>query len=162
MFSKEEITASSPAEEELDEYRTMPMQRKLNEDTEKEEIFELSKPFIDEEEEEEVDVSGQEEDIFDLDDGSFLGKVDEDIEVPDVSLGDELGDVREAAETESGPIIELTDEDNVSGLSADEGVHQIDLDAGEQTATIPIRLIIPKNKDEVKINLNLQLHFKRK
>jgi small GTP-binding protein len=164
MFSKEEITASSPAEEEdLDEYRTMPMQRKLNEDTEKEEIFELSKPFIDEEEEaaeEEVDVSGQEEDIFDLDDGSLLGKVDEDIEVPDVSLGDELGDEKEAAETESGPIIELTDEDKISGVSAAERVHQIDLEAGEQTATI--HLVIPKDKDEVKVNLNLQLHFKRK
>ncbi len=159
MFSKEEITASSPAEEDLDQYRTMPMQRKLNEDTEKEEIFELSKPFIDEEEE--AAVSGQEEDIFDLDDGSFLGKVDEDIEIPDVSLVDELEDEREAAETESGPIIELTDEDKAPpGVSAGERVHQIHLDAGEQAATIPIRLIIPKGRDEVRINLNLKLHFK--
>lgn len=162
MFSKEEITASSPPEEEdLDEYRTMPMQRRHNEDTEKEEIFELSKPYI--EEEEEVVNPAQEEDIFDLDDGSLMGKMDEDIEVPDVSLGAELGveDEKEEIESYQESLIELTDDDQAADVSVSDRVHEIDLEIGKQTTTIPIRLSIPKDLDQVEINLKLKLHLKK-
>lgn len=150
-------------------------------DTEKEEIFELSTSMADDSEPLTTNAYRKEDDIFDLSDESRVEYSGEELEVPEVILKDELGDdeketravdlaqverkketkkVRQVGTRQAGIAKEyqLKRED----VLAESPAAPIPGDAGTIDANVPIHIKIPEDKDEIKINLNLQIVIKKK
>jgi mutual gliding-motility protein MglA len=164
MFSREEVTAAAPKQEEPRKpapAKPAPTSAKestseIMADTEEEEIFELSSPMS-AHPEAEFEMLGEDE-IFNLTDSHELPSdepeielVDSDIEVPDLSFDLE----EQKSKPENGltpiPVRRAPDETaelaiNISGDSAD----------------VPIRLQIPEGSQEIHVNLRLTLTIKKK
>lgn len=159
MFSREEATDTVTAPKNV---RGIKMEAKnfdkSDEDTEKEDLFELENVIMEEEpvkvgdfqEEEQGERAEQDGDIFNLEDESIVETESGDLEIPEANLNDELGDLKEEEqeavplEESSGEHITLTPE-----MEKDESIE------------IPINIRIPEDKDEIKINLNLKIVIKK-
>lgn len=188
MFSREEATDTIIAPKE----RVKPIRTEIEnldkEDTEKEELFELSSP-VDEEPLKTNDFPQveQEEEIFNLDDDNIMmgdstgGGVGE-FEIPDANLQDELG----VAKDETGDLEPEFEESAPISLTADmvemeelnvqpappaptpqpaspaQPVQVTAAVSTENTVDIPLTIHVPEDKDEIKINLNLQIVIKKK
>ncbi|MCP5046794.1 MAG: hypothetical protein GY940_06460 [bacterium] len=167
-------------------------------DTEREDIFELSSPMPDEMPDEPMKTNAypkrpapKDDEIFNLGDESRFQEEPEpgesgehDLEVPEVSLSDELGDSRDVKETtgSGAPImlenshpdpaslpdlhsINLDDEDDKHDDDVEEIGREYQLEANDLVAggvEVPIHIDIPEDKDEIKINLNLHIVIKKK
>ena len=166
MFSREEATDTIIAPRSAKIIRNEPeIHNKANEDTEKEELFELSSPMEDESlktnDYQPSIVHEAEEEIFNLGDDSILGGDDDLLEVPDANLKDELGiekDERDYPLSQPSHIAE-NDYEPVS-LSSEMDVEINAENAGEKgdkTVNIPLNIKIPEGKDEIKIDINLRI-----
>lgn len=189
MFSRDEVTDDSISKDSKTQkkpvkkdasHETIELEDPHSKsDTEKEEIFELevqlplssepmkTQPFpipkkIKKKEEKE------EEEIFDLDDESrFEG---ESLDVPEDILADELGGhEKEKAEpvkkekpgkVEAAKILEH-EEDEIEEIGKEFEIAP-DKEMEVNVPNIPINIKIPEDKDEIKINLNLQIVIKKK
>ena len=86
MFSREEITSSTPKPEEKKVAFSEPVDGEKAGDTDKEEIFELSSPMVDAEDSLKP---AAEDDIFNLEDAQEIKNEKSDIEIPDAIFADE-------------------------------------------------------------------------
>ncbi len=170
MFSREEATdtiiaakKAKAVKKEVDSF-----DKQNNEDTEKEDLFELSGPEQDDSLRT-VDYKPgvQDEEVFQLGDDNILDEVGsgDSLEIPDVNLKDELGDIKEEQQ-ESEPSQDLSDEPvalTPEMESKDEQVVYAKPSTDtDKSVEIPVNIQIPKDKDEIKINLNLQIVIKKK
>ena len=147
MFSREEITSSTPKPEE----KNIALKNLVEEipvaDTEAEEVFELSSPMVDAEDS--MKAPG-EEDIFNLEDAQELKNEKSDIEIPEMNLADE-----EQKDTTTVNVVAIkTDEDT--------GERPLPAPAAARTIDLPVTLEIPDDFQGVKINLNLKITLKKK
>lgn len=169
MFSREEATDTIVAPRKSIKVEPPGAEvNRANEDTEKEELFELSSPMEDAPSDASA-LSGSEsdEDIFNLgDDSIMMSDASSEFEVPDADLGNELGEMK-APQPPSMPESEpLTQSESSAGMPAPsmERNKQTVLHASptDKSVEIPVNIQIPEDKDEIKINLNLQIVIKRK
>lgn len=147
MFSREEITSSTPKPEDNKVVFTEPSAEIGASDTDKEEIFELSSPMVDAEDSLKPIA---EDDIFNLDEAQEIKNEKSDIEIPEMSFEDE-----EKKDTAPSRVFEVisTDEDtDKRSMKAQGKIRNIDL---------PITLEISKGPGDVQINLNLKLTIKK-
>lgn len=170
MFSREEATDTIVAPRSAKIVKSEPEKpNKANEDTEKEELFELSSPMEDESlktnDYQPSIVHEAEEEIFNLGDDSILGGDDDLLEVPDANLKDELGvekDDRDyplsqpshIAESDYEPV-PLSSEMDMEISAENTG------EKGDRTVNIPLNIKIPEGKDEIKIDINLRIVVKK-
>ncbi|MCX6578875.1 MAG: GTPase domain-containing protein [Candidatus Aminicenantes bacterium] len=180
MFSREEATdtiiaprgagAGVGVKPPITKEAVMP--DRANEDTEKEDLFELSSPMPLEEESLKTHdyhqgQHEQDEEIFNLGDDSMMGADEDSLEIPEANLRDELGEIREEPkrrifETQPGPIAQSPDMDMKNKqrpaiyTQPSTGVAAVD-----KIIEVPLNILIPEDKDEIKINLNLQIVIKR-
>jgi len=159
MFSREEVTSESSENEE--KKGKGEKRDKSTEDTEKEAIFELSSPLIDGEEDEESSKS-KDEDIFNLEDNILDGFIEDDHqkeEEEDSLL--ELEDDARPPETEK-PQKSVEKKTEPEKSKEEKPAKEMEQETEIQTINVPLNLEIPKNKNEVKVNLNLQVVIKKK
>lgn len=148
MFSREEITSSTPQPKDNKVVFTEPSAETGAGDTDKEEIFELSSPMVDAEDSLKPIA---EDDIFNLEDAQEIKNEKSDIEIPEMNFEDE-----EQKDTDAVSVSELITNDEDTGersLKAYGKIRNIDL---------PITLDISKGPGDVQINLNLKLIIKKK
>lgn len=160
-------------------------------DTEKEDLFELSTPMDDASgaPRSKSPQGEPEEDIFNLDDDNILFGESQELEVPDANLSVELDEIKPSArmdpernfvkkaapEPQQRPVANEkaprtgifsavsstgfgNDANTVGGVNSVRAVSAAVSDGGVE---IPLTIHIPKDKDEIKINLNLQIIIKR-
>ncbi|MFC2155678.1 hypothetical protein ACFLRB_04220 [Acidobacteriota bacterium] len=152
MFQRDEVLAKAESDTEIEE------------ESEKE-VMELSSPILDESEAADDEFMGDGEDeIFNLADDSIIGSEeaameDAGLEVPDV---DDLVEKHELdAEEAPGSEHEPEHDEDAYELSGEDIM--IEKDAQEvKNISVPLNIEIPADKDEVKVNLNLQIVVKRK
>ena len=148
MFQRDEVLARAEADTDIEQ------------DSEKE-VMELSSPILDDSEEA-IDESMGDDDIFNLGDDSIIGSEEAELEdaaldVPDVEDFVEKPEVIAAPppEPEAGIY------DDAYELSGEDIL--VEKDAQEvKNISVPLTIEIPADKDEVKVNLNLQIVVKRK
>jgi signal recognition particle receptor subunit beta len=148
MFSREEITSSTPKPEDNKVVFTEPAAESRAGDTDKEEIFELSSPMVDAEDSLKPI---PDDDIFNLEDAQEIANEKSDIDIPEMSYEDE-----EKKDTAPSKVFEVNidNEDTGERLTKAQGeIRNIDL---------PITLDISKGPGEIQINLNLKLFIKKK
>jgi len=148
MFSREEITSSTPKPEENKVIFTDPVEEMRAGDTDKEEIFELSSPIV---EAEDSLKPIADDDIFNLEDAQEIKNDQPDIEIPEMSFENE-----EHKDTDAVRISEVSTGDESTGdrlIKVQGKIREIDL---------PITLDISKDPDDVQIHLNLRLILKKK
>jgi signal recognition particle receptor subunit beta len=148
MFSREEITSSTPKPEDNKVVFTEPAAEIKAGDTDKEEIFELSSPMVDAEDSLKPIAD---DDIFNLEDAQEVKNEKSDIEIPEMNFEDE-----ENKDTDAVRVSKIITNDEDTGerpLNAREKIKNIDL---------PITLDISKDPDDVQINLNLRLTIIKK
>lgn len=147
MFSREEITSSTPKPEE----KNVVLKNRAEEipvaDTEAEEVFELSSPMVDAEDS--LKASGD-EDIFNLEDAQEINNEKSDIEIPEINFADE--EQKDKDSIKVGTI--KTDEDT--------GERPLQVMSIGKSIDLPITLEIPDDSEDVKINLNLKITLKKK
>jgi small GTP-binding protein len=151
MFQRDELLIKAEADTEIEE------------DSEKE-VMELSSPIQEEPEEEDMD----EDDIFNLGDDSMMDSDETELEENELDVPDVEAFVDKSIDYPD-PI--------PSPASAPESEPKIDDDAYELTGEeivieksntvirnidVPLNIEIPDGKDEIKINLNLQILVKKK
>jgi signal recognition particle receptor subunit beta len=148
MFSREEITSSTPHPGDNKIVFTEPSTETGAGDTDKEEIFELSSPMVDAEDSLKP-IS--EDSIFNLEDAEEVKNEKSDIEIPEMNFEDEEQKDTDAVRI-SGVI--TGDDDTGERLFKTQGkIRNIEL---------PITLDISKDSGDVQINLNLKLTIKKK
>jgi len=148
MFSREEITTSSPKAQEKKVVFTEPVDELAVGDTDKEEIFELSSPMVDAEDSLKPEA---EDDIFNLEDAQEIKNERSDIEIPGVNFEDEE---RKDTDAVNVSVIHTDDEDTGERSTRARGkTRKID---------VPITLEISKEPGDVQITLNLRLTIKKK
>jgi hypothetical protein len=184
MFSREEATDTilaaranlkpPPAKETNFPSRA----NRANEDTEKEDLFELSTPMPIEEEFHKTQNykpslrHETDEEIFNLGDDSMLGGEPDFLEIPEANLKDELGESREDAkrrlfdpepEPPTAPPTQPTQPTGSAGArdknKTSPAYSSFEVD---KVIEVPLQIEIPDDRDEVRINFNLQLVIKRK
>jgi signal recognition particle receptor subunit beta len=143
-----------------------------SEDTEKEDIFELSSPMGDEPLK--TNAYPKEEDIFNLEDESRFDEnasESDEYDIPEDVLHDELGSSdkkpragqKEKSDAVKVPVSITGTEDEYDSAEVIGKEYELksdDIIAG--AAEVPIRIDIPQDKDEVTINLNLRIIIKKK
>ena len=157
MFSREEITSKSPKEEKMvKEFQDT--DSRIKEDTEKEEVFELS-DSMNEEEISPVPASRSQksDDIFNLGVENILEDSSHEFEVPEIEIGD---GILEDGEVEPLKTVHKKIESDESGEKEIEA--SIELDSDVKNIDIPIEIKVPKNQDEVRIKLNLRIALRKK
>jgi signal recognition particle receptor subunit beta len=179
MFSREELTDSikkkkakkkaatpvpdPPAEPGVTNVK--PKADIFGEDTEREDIFELSSPMPDEPLRTNT-YPKEEEDIFDLDDAARFESQAGGIEVPDAVIKDELGD--SDSKKSKAPTKKELPEDSPAPFDTGDieeigKEYQVTADPSlDGNVNLPIQIEIPKDKDEITINLNLRIVIKKK
>jgi small GTP-binding protein len=142
MFSREEITSSTPKPEE----KKVAMKDLADEapaaDTEEEEVFELSSPMVDAEDS--IRPMGEEE-IFNLGEPQEAKNERSDIDIPEIDFIDE-----EQRDTDA---VRMRPSRNADEETGERPVQTIDL---------PIVLEIPDDADGKQIQLNLKITLKKK
>ncbi len=146
MFSREEITSSTPKPEEKKVVLTDLAEEIPVADTEEEEVFELSSPMVDAEDS--LKPLGD-VDIFNLEDFQEVKNDKSDIEVPEINFADE----EEHKDTDSLRFSPPSRKDEETGERPMPASKTIDL---------PITLEIPDGPDGMQINLNLKITLKKK
>lgn len=147
MFSREEITSSTPKPEEKNVVLKNMSEEIPVADTEAEEVFELSSPMVDAEDS--LKASGD-EDIFNLEDAQEINNEKSDIEIPEINFADE-----EQKDKDSVKVATIkTDEDT--------GERPLQVMSIGKSIDLPITLEIPDDSEDVKINLNLKITLKKK
>lgn len=147
MFSREEITSSTPKPEDNKVVFTEPSAGIWAGDTDKEEIFELSSPMVDAEDSPKPIA---EDDIFNLEDAQEIKNEKSDIEIPEMSFEDE--EKKDTAPSRVFEVISADEDTNERSMKAQGKIRNIDL---------PITLDISKGPGDVQINLNLKLTIKK-
>jgi signal recognition particle receptor subunit beta len=148
MFSREEITSSTPKPEDNKVVFTEPSSEDKAGDTDKEEIFELSSPMVDAEDSLKPMA---ENDIFDLEDAQEIKNERSDIDIPEMNFADE-----EHRDTDAVNVSTVITDDEDTGersMKAQGKIRNIDL---------PITLDIAPGPGDIQINLNLKLTIKKK
>jgi len=148
MFSREEITSSTPQPEDNKVVFTEPSLEDKAGDTDKEEIFELSSPMVDAEDSLKPIADN---DIFDLEDAQEIKNEKSDMEFPEMNFAEE-----EHRDTDAVNVSTTITDDEDTGersLKAKGRIRNIDL---------PITLDITPGLGDVQINLNLKLTIKKK
>jgi signal recognition particle receptor subunit beta len=148
MFSREEITSSTPKAEDKKVTFTEPAKEPRAGDTDKEEIFELSSPMVDAEDSLKPMA---EDDIFDLDDAQELKNERSDIEIPEMNFEDEEH--------------KDTDAVRISGIIADDentGERSTKTQGKIKNIDVPITLDVSSDPSDVQITLNLRFTIKKK
>jgi len=179
MFSREEATdtiiaprgAGGGVKPNIPREAVMP--DRANEDTEKEDLFELSSPMPLEEESLKTNdfqrgLPEQDEEIFNLGDDSMMGGDDDSLEIPEANLSDELGEMREEpkrrifeAKPEPAPAPTAKTPDMDMKNKQRPVIYTQPSGAVDKIIEVPLNIQIPEDKDEIKINLNLQIVIKR-
>ncbi len=147
MFSREEITSSSPQAAEKNGAAKNRGEENHVADTEEEEVFELSSPMVDAEDS--LKAPGD-DDIFNLEDVQELKNDKSDFEIPEINFADE----------------EQKDTDYVKAAAVktdeDTGERPLPASTAARTIDLPVTLEIPEDFQGVKINLNLKITLKKK
>jgi len=147
MFSREEITSSTPKPEDNKVVFTEPSVEIGAGDTDKEEIFELSSPMVDAEDSLKPIT---EDDIFNLEDAQEIKNEKSDIEIPEMSFEDE--EKKDTAPSRVFEVITADKDTDKRSMKVQGEIRNIDL---------PITLDISKGPGDVQINLNLKLTIKK-
>ncbi len=148
MFSREEITSSTPKTKDNKVLESEPGAEKGPGDTDKEEIFELSSPMVDAEDSFKPAAN---DDIFDLDDAQEIKNDEADSEILEMNFENEE--------------YKDTDAVNVSGMMTDDentGDRSLNAQGKIKSIDVPIALDISKDPDNVQISINLRLTIKKK
>ncbi|MBN2399361.1 MAG: GTPase domain-containing protein [Candidatus Aminicenantes bacterium] len=148
MFSREEITSSTPKTKDNPALQSEPDKEKGPGDTDKEEIFELSSPMVDAED---SFKPAADDDIFDLDDAQEIKHDEADSEILEMNFEDEE--------------YKDTDAVKVSGMVTDDGNtgdHSPNTQGKIKSIDVPITLDISKDPGNIQISLNLRLTIKKK
>lgn len=184
MFSREELTdsikkkkdqkkAPTPVPEPPAEPAVTNVKPKADifgEDTEREDIFELSSPMPDEQPmTTNTYPKEEEEDIFNLGDEARFESKDDDLEVPDVVIKDELGDTDSRnikSDSKSSNPVDPPEPFDTGDIEDDveEIGQEYQLDSSrviDGSVNVPIRIEVPKDKDEITLNLNLRIVIKK-
>jgi signal recognition particle receptor subunit beta len=146
MFSREEITSSTPKSEE----KKAPAKNLAEEvpigDTDAEEVFELSSPMVDAEDSLKPMSN---DDIFNLEELQEIKEEKSDIDIPEINFADE-----EKKDTDSikVPVISKADEET--------GDRPAPRARGSKAIDLPITLEIPDDPGDVQINLRITLKKK--
>ncbi len=148
MFSREEITSSTPKPGEKrvalkDLAEDIPVA-----DTEEEEVFELSSPMVDAEDS--LRPLGD-EDIFNLEEFQEVRNKKSDIEIPEIHFAEE-----ERTDSDAAPAVTNIIRDEETGERPGWPAPPV------QTIDLPITLEIPDGPDGSQIHLNLKITLKKK
>ncbi len=147
MFSREEITSSTPKPAEKNVALKNMAEEIPMANTAEEEVFELSSPMVDAEDSLKAPAD---EDIFNLEDAQELINEKSDIEIPEMNFADE-----EQKDTDAIRVAAIkTDEDT--------GERPLQISPARKTIDLPITLEIPDNSEDVILNLNLKITLKKK
>lgn len=160
MFTRDEIAAAALNGDEFnigdsgDDIKSV-------EDTESEEIFELSGPLKDEDESKEIVDTQSEDDIFNLDDNNILDKMESKETAAKEEVSDDL--VVGIQENSQEEILELNSSEGDYDTNEDDIFEEKKLDGSDsEKINVPLEIEIPKGAKEHKININLQIVVKRK
>jgi mutual gliding-motility protein MglA len=148
MFSREEITHSTPKPEENKVTFTEPAAEEKAGDTDKEEIFELSSPMVDAEDSLKPVAD---EDIFNLEDAQEVLNERSDIEIPDMNFESE-----EHKDTDAIRISGMLTDNEKTGEESRKGRERT------KNIDVPITLDVSDDPGDVQITLNLRLTIKKK
>jgi signal recognition particle receptor subunit beta len=170
VFSREEATDTIVAPRDVKpikkekEAENLEGFDKAKEDTEKEELFELSGPMVEASLEtqnypQEGPAQEADEEIFNLEDESMVsveeGEEEGDIlDIPEANLKDELGDLggeEDVKEVEPEP----------EPIALTPGMEEVKEEQVDKIIQVPLNVHIPEDKDEIKINLNLRIVIKK-
>ncbi len=153
MFSRDEITSSSPETPVPKAFSMEPSDDMDVADTEAEDIFELGNPL------ESGEASLEEEDIFDLSDEQPLPEDSKpSIEVPE--FNNEIEEAEQSAKLDESRKPGGEDSTDYWDQSGTDGVH-IRVTEPNQEIRIPITLSVPAGQDETKIQLRLDISVKK-
>jgi signal recognition particle receptor subunit beta len=154
MFSREEITSKSSKEDRLVQ-DFQDTDGDIHEDTEKEEVIELS-DLVGEDSSVQEDAQ-KSDDVFNLDVENIMESSDSGFDVPEVRIEDGmLADSKiDALKTVEKKIIDRDSGDREIST-------RIVLDSDEKSFDVPIEITIPPNKDDIKVKLNLHIQLKKK
>jgi mutual gliding-motility protein MglA len=148
MFSREEITSSTPKPEDNKVVFTEPAAETGAGDTDKEEVFELSSPMVDAEDSLKPIA---EDDIFDLEDAQEIKNEKSDIEIPEMNFEEE--EQKDTASIRASQIVIDNEDTGDKSIKAQGEIRNIDL---------PVTLDISQGPGNVQINLNLKITIKKK
>jgi signal recognition particle receptor subunit beta len=148
MFSREEITTSSPKTSDRKVTAADQAEESGPGDTDKEEIIELSSPMVDAEDSLKPETDN---DIFNLEDEQEIKYERSDIEIPGMDF-----DAEERRDTDAvGAAVIVTDDEDTGG-----GVPKAR--AKSRKIDVPVTLEIPDGPGDVQVTLNLRLTIKKK
>jgi len=156
MFSREEITSSSPkAEEKQVVLKDLAEEIHVG-DTAEEEVFELSSPMIDAED---SFKPVSDDDIFNLEEIREVKAEKSDFDIPEIDFAEE-----ERREADSAPFHPAGAKPARNQPPADEetGEHPAKEAPLVQAYDLPITLEIPDSADGMQIHLNLKITLKKK
>jgi signal recognition particle receptor subunit beta len=145
MFSREEITSSTPKHEEKKVVLKDLAEEVPAADTEEEEVFELSSPMVDAEDS--LKPLGD-DDIFNLEEFQEAKDDKSGIDIPEIEFDEE-----EQKDTDSNRRVASKNRDEETGERPPLAAQTIDL---------PITLEIPDGPDGTQIHLNLKITLKKK
>lgn len=153
MFSREEITSKSPKEEKVVQ-DFQDSDGDIQEDTEKEEVFELSE--IIGEDSPVQDDARKSDDVFNLDVENIMENSDSGFEVPEVKIEDGmLADSKtDALKTVEKKIEDLKKVDREIST-------KVVVDSDQKSFDVPIEIQISPSEDDIKIKLNLHIQLKK-
>jgi hypothetical protein len=151
MFSREEITSSSPPAAEKQVVLKDLVQEPQRGDTEEEEVFELSSPMVDAEDSFKPVVD---EDIFNLEEIREVKADRSDFDIPEIDFADE-----ERRDSDSGPFRAAP-----AAARADEETGELPSSSAPlvQAYDLPITLDVPDGPDGMQIHLTLKITLKKK
>lgn len=154
MFSREEVTSKAPKEEKMvKEFQDT--DSRVKEDTEKEEVFELSDSMN--EGDSPVQQPQNSDDVFNLGMENILEDSGQDFEVPEIDIGNGVLDDGEVEP------VETVYKKMEGGESGEKEIGaRVELDSGVQNVDIPVEIKVPKNQDEIRIKLNLRIALRKK
>lgn len=166
MFSREEATDTIVAPRTVKGVKPeKDIDNKANEDTEKEELFELSTPMDDESlktnDYQPSPPQEAEEEIFNLGGDDILGADDDILDVPEANLNDELGEIKVEKEDPVQPLPVVENEPINLGTNMEMEVKLKEETTTGKNISIPLDIKIPEGKDEIKIDINLRIVVKK-
>jgi signal recognition particle receptor subunit beta len=153
MFSRDEITSKAHKEEKLVK-DFQDTDAELQEDTEKEEVFELSDSMN--AQPSRYDTSPKSGEVFNLDMDDILEDSSSEFDLPEVDLDDSLID-----DGDRSPIQEMKNKPEVRSTGDNEIEARIELNEGKREFDVPINLKIPGDKKEIRVKVNLHIVIKK-
>jgi hypothetical protein len=148
MFSREEMTSSTPKPEEKKVVMKDLAEEIRLADTDAEEVFELSSPMVDAEES--FKPQGD-DDIFNLDELQEIKNEKSDIEIPEINFAEE-----ERKDTDAVRVAAKDKADE------DTGERPLRSEPAAKVIDLPFTLEIPPDADGMLVRLNLKITLKKK